>query len=114
LEAERRALIQTAEEAVLKPVQQLLTLKGMGTNSAGLFGREFFGWRAFRHGKEGGALRGLTPTPYASGTTAYERGLAQAGPYHLRARASELAWGGALAASECADAVVSAALRPRQ
>jgi hypothetical protein len=67
LEAERRALIQAAEDAVMHKVQQLLTLKGIGTNSAWVFGMEFFGWRTFRNGKEVGALRGLTPTPYARG-----------------------------------------------
>jgi transposase len=93
LEAERRAVIQTAEDAVTKKVQQLLTLKGIGTNSAGVFVMEFFGWRAFRNGKEVGALSGLTPTPYASGNTASERGIAKAGNYHIRAMAIAIAWG---------------------
>ena len=93
LEAERRALLQTAEEASMKQVRQLLTLKGIGTNSAWVFVMEFFGWRAFRNGKEVGALSGLTPTPYASGNTAYERGIAKAGNDHIRAMAIEIAWG---------------------
>jgi transposase len=93
LEAERRAVIQTAADAVTKKVQQLLTLKGIGTNSAWVFVMEFFGWRAFRNGKEVGALSGLTPTPSASGTTAYERGIAKAGNSHIRALAIEIAWG---------------------
>jgi transposase len=92
LEAERRALMQTAEDASMKQVRQLLTLKGIGTNSAWVFVMEFFGWRAFRNGKEVGALSGLTPTPYASGHTAYERGIAKAGNYHIRAMAIEMAW----------------------
>jgi transposase len=93
LEAERRALMQTAEDASMKKVRQLLTLKGIGTNSAWVFVMEFFGWRAFHNGKEVGALSGLTPTPYASGNTAYERGIAKAGNYHVRAMAIEIAWG---------------------
>ena len=32
LEAERRAVLQTAEDAVTKKVQQLLMLKGIGIN----------------------------------------------------------------------------------
>ena len=92
-EAERRAVLQTAEDAVTKKVQQLLTLKGMGTNSAWVFVMACFGWRAFRHRKEVGALSGLTPTPYASGNTAYERGIAKAGNSHIRAMAIEMAWG---------------------
>jgi transposase len=93
LEAERRALMQTAEDAAMKKVRQLLTLKGIGTNSAWVFVMEFFGWRTFRNGKEVGALSGLTPTPYASGNTADERGIAKAGNYHIRAMAIEMAWG---------------------
>jgi transposase len=93
LEAERRAVLQTAEEAVMQQVRQLLTLKGIGTNSAWGFVLECFGWRAFGNSKEVGALSGLTPTPYASGTTADERGLAKAGNDPIRAMAIELAWG---------------------
>jgi transposase len=93
LEAERRAVLQTAEDAVTKKVQQLLMLKGIGINSAWVFVMEFFGWRAFRNRKEVGALSGLTPTPYASGNTAYERGIAKAGNAHVRAMAIEIAWG---------------------
>jgi transposase len=93
LEAERRAVLQTAEDAVTKKVQQLLTLKGIGTQSAWVFVMECFGWRALRNGKEVGALSGLTPTPYASGTTAYERGSAKAGNTYIRTMAIEIAWG---------------------
>lgn len=93
LEAERRAVLQTAEDAVTQKVQQLLMLKGIGINSAWLFVMEFFGWRAFRNRKEVGALSGLTPTPYASGNTAYEQGIAKAGNAHIRAMAIEIAWG---------------------
>jgi transposase len=93
LEAERRTLMQTAADTAMEKGRQLFTLKGIGTNSAGVFVMEFFGWRAFRNGKEVGALSGLTPTPYASGTTAYERGIAKAGNYHIRAMAIEIAWG---------------------
>jgi transposase len=93
LEAERRVVLQTAEDAVTKKVRQLLMLKGIGTNSAWVFVMEFFGWRAFRNRKEVGALSGLTPTPYASGNTAYERGIAKAGNTHIRAMAIEIAWG---------------------
>ena len=58
LEAERRELSRTAQEAAMQQVQQLLTLKGIGTNSAWWFVMECFGWRTFRNGKEVGALSG--------------------------------------------------------
>ena len=93
LEAARRTVLQTAEDAVTQKVQQLLMLKGIGINSAWLFVMEFFGWRALRNRKEVGALSGLTPTPYASGNTAYEQGIAKAGNAHIRAMAIEMSWG---------------------
>ena len=93
VDAARRVVLQTAEDAVTKKVQQLLTLKGIGTNSAGGFVMEFFGWRACRHGQAGGALRGVTPTPSARGTTASARGIANAGTSPSRALAIAMAWG---------------------
>ena len=92
-EAERRAVLQTAEDAVTQKVQQLLMLKGVGINSAWLFVLEFCGWRAFHNRKEVGALSGLTPPPYASGNPAYAQGIAKAGHAHIRAMALEIAWG---------------------
>jgi transposase len=86
-------VLQTAEDAVTQQVQHLLRLKGIGLNSAWLFVMECFGWRAFRNRKAVGALSGLTPTPSASGNTAYEQGIAQAGNAHSRAMAIEIAWG---------------------
>jgi transposase len=61
-EAARRAFMQTAEEAVMQQVRPLLTLKGIGTNSAGVFVMAFFGWRAFCNGKAVAALSGVPPT----------------------------------------------------
>jgi transposase len=94
LAAERRAVLQTAEDAVTKKVQQLLRLTGIGSTRAWLCVMECCGWRACRKRKAGGALRGLTPTPSASGTPADEPGIAQAGNAHSRALALEMAWGG--------------------
>src|SRR5215813_13263087 len=87
LEAERRALMPTAEDAAMEKVRQLLTLKGMGTKSAWVFVMACFGWRTFRNGKEVGALSGLTPTPDARGNSVYARGIATAGHDHIRAMA---------------------------
>jgi transposase len=96
-EAERRALRQTAEEAAMKKVRPLLPREGSGPQRAWVFVRAFVGGRAVRHGKEGGlargARRGVTPTPSARGTTAFARGIAQAGNSHIRALAIDMAWG---------------------
>lgn len=93
LAAARRAFMQTAEDAVMPQGRQLLTLTGMGTNSAWGLVRECFGWRACRNGKAVGALSGLTPIPDASGNTADARGIAQAGTDHIHAMAIAMAWG---------------------
>jgi transposase len=54
---------------------------------------EFFAWRRFRNRRELGALAGLTPTPYQSGESNREQGIAKAGNRHVRAMAIEIAWG---------------------
>jgi transposase len=93
LEADRQERLRSAEDTAMAPVRQLLTRKGIGVNSAGVFVMEFFGWRAFRSGQEVGALSGLTPPPQASGTIAYGLGIAKAGNRYSRALAIEMAWG---------------------
>ena len=48
-------------------VRRLLRLRGVGENSAWLYGMEFFGWRAFHNRREVGGLAGLVTTPFDSG-----------------------------------------------
>jgi transposase len=45
---------------------------------------EFFAWRDFQTPKQVGALAGLTPTPYQSGQSRRELGIAKAGNRHIR------------------------------
>jgi transposase len=94
LEARRRERIRSEKaEPTVDKVSQLLTLQGVGSNSAWLYVMEFFGWRQFRNRREVGALAGLTPTPYQSGESHREQGIAKAGNRHVRAMAIEIAWG---------------------
>jgi transposase len=93
LEAKRRQLLHTSVEPVMGQVRPLNTLRGIGTNSAWLYGMEFFAWREFRNRKQVGALAGLTPTPHQSGQSCHELGIAKAGNRHIRAMAIEIAWG---------------------
>jgi transposase len=93
LEAARRDAIRAGGDAAIQKVQQLLTLQGIGSNSAWLDVMEFFAWRRFRNRREVGALAGLTPTPYQSGESSREQGIAKAGNRHVRAMAIEIAWG---------------------
>ena len=92
LEAERRALLHSAEDASLEKVRQLLHLKGIGINGAWLLVMEFFGWRELKNRREVGGLAGLTPTPYQSGESAREQGITKSGNRHVRWMTTELAW----------------------
>ena len=94
LEATRREQIRAERsEPGVDKVRRLLALQGVGSNSAWLYVMEFFAWREFRNRREVGALAGLTPTPYQSGESSREQGIAKAGNRHVRAMAIEIAWG---------------------
>jgi transposase len=92
LEAERRALLQRRADPVIAQVRQLFTLRGIGVKSAWLSVMAFFAWRDFQTPQQVGALAGLTPTPYQSGQSRRELGIAKAGHRHIRAMAIEIAW----------------------
>jgi transposase len=92
LEAERRALWRRREDPVIAQVRQLFTLRGIGVHSAWLYVMALFAWRDFQTPKQVGALAGLPPTPYQSGQSRRELGIAKAGNRHIRAMAIEIAW----------------------
>jgi transposase len=52
LEAERRAWLDSAQEASIEKVRQLLHLKGIGINGAWVLVMEFFAWREFKNRRE--------------------------------------------------------------
>jgi transposase len=92
VEAERADVVKSSGSSDVAMVRQLLSLRGIGINSAWLYVMEFFGWRGFRNRREVGALAGLTPTPHQSGDEAWERGISKAGNRHIRAMAIQIAW----------------------
>jgi transposase len=99
VESQIRELTRQKEEAVaaasspsLQQIAQLATLKGIGLTSAWVFVSEFFGWRKFRNRREVGALAGLAPMPYQSGSSDHEQGISKAGNSRLRTMAIEIAW----------------------
>jgi len=92
LENERARRIRTSDEKPMEQVRTLLTLKGIGANSAWLYVMEFFSWRRIRNRKELASLAGLTPTPYDSGAQSREQGISKAGNRRLRSMAVEIAW----------------------
>ena len=92
LKRQRAEAVAAASDPSLRQIQKLVTLKGIGLTSAWLFVREFFGWRQFRNRREVGALAGLVPMPFQSGSTANEQGISKAGNARLRTMAIEIAW----------------------
>lgn len=76
----------------IQKVRQLMLLKGIGPNSAWVFGAEFFTWREFKNRREVGALAGLTPTPYQSGEMHRDRGISKAGNRFIRGIIVQNAW----------------------
>ena len=54
VEAERRALLETSQEASIEKIRQLMHLQGIGINGAWLLVRAFFGWRDFQTRREVG------------------------------------------------------------
>ncbi len=74
-------------------VRQLMTLKGIGLQSAWLFTFEFFAWRKIRSRQQITALAGLAPSPYNSGDEVRDLGISKAGSSSVRAMAIQIAWG---------------------
>jgi hypothetical protein len=54
LEAERRARLQSAQDASIEKVRQLMHLRGIGSNGAWVFVMALFGWRALQMRREVG------------------------------------------------------------
>lgn len=93
LERARRTAIAAAATPATQQMARLVRVRAVGPNSASRLVVEFFAWRAFHNGREVGALAGLTPTPYQSGTSAREQGISKAGVSRIRTLMVELAWG---------------------
>jgi transposase len=54
LEAERRAVLHSSQDARIEKVCQLMPLRGIGINGAWVLMMEFFAWRAFKNRREVG------------------------------------------------------------
>lgn len=92
LEGERSKRIRRDDTPQVSQVRRLLELKGIGLSGAWLLVYELFGWRRINNRKELGALVGLTPTAYQSGSTSHEQGISRAGNRRVRRLLVELAW----------------------
>ena len=92
LEQKRRELMRAKESPAVEKTWRLFRLRGVGIESSWTYGTEFFGWRAFRNGKQVGSLAGLTPMPFDSGSQRREQGIGKDGSRWVRAVAVEQAW----------------------
>jgi transposase len=92
LNKQKKEAVAAASSPSLQKIQELAKLKGIGLTSAWVFVCEFFGWRKFRNRREVGALAGLAPMPYQSGSSDHEQGISKAGNARLRTMAIEIAW----------------------
>lgn len=92
LSRKRARLMKASSDPAIEQIKTLMTLKGIGINTAWLYVMEFFAWREFKNRRQVGALAGLTPTPYQSGEDSREQGISKAGNRHIRALAIEIAW----------------------
>jgi len=84
--------VKEKKNAAHEKVARLIELRGVGIKSSWVLIMEFFGWRNFNNGKEIGALAGLVPTPYCSGTMNRELGISKAGNPKIRSLMVELSW----------------------
>lgn len=89
VEAERSKQIN--EEAGNAPVSMLISLKGIGPEFATTLYNEGM-FRHFDNRRQLAAYAGLAPTPWQSGSIAFEQGVSKAGNVRLRTTMVELAW----------------------
>jgi transposase len=92
LQEERRTAMQHPDGRAAAIARKLQQLRAVGPTSGWVLASELFAWRTFNNGRQLGALVGLCPTPYQSGTLTRELGISKAGNPHVRAVAVELAW----------------------
>jgi transposase len=93
LENAEARMVRDDQRRHVAQVRTLMSVRGIGAQSAWLLVHEVFGWREIRNRRELAALAGLTPTPYHSGQSQREQGISKAGSKRLRWLMVELAWG---------------------
>jgi transposase len=89
IEAQQRKALATDAQP---QVARLARLRAVGMCSGWVLVKELFGWRRFRNRREVAGCLGLAPTPYDSGQTKTEQGIAKAGNKRARTLMVELAW----------------------
>jgi transposase len=83
---------EQVEEGVQPQVAQLAHLRGVGVGSAWVLVAELFGWRRFANRRQVAGCVGLSATPYQSGDSNVEQGIAKNANRRVRWLLVELAW----------------------
>jgi transposase len=91
VEAERDALLASANAETAAPAAMLLQLKGIGAEFATVLWSEGL-FRSFDNRRQVAAYAGLAPTPWQSGSVDHEQGVSKAGNPRLRTAMIQLAW----------------------
>ncbi len=73
-------------------VAQLSRVRGVGLGGAWVLVKELFGWRRFHNRRQVAGCIGLAPSPYSSGESGTEQGIAKAGNKRARWIMVELGW----------------------
>jgi transposase len=80
-----------AEDDAARQVKALRRLRGFGLEFSSMLVREVY-YRRFANRRKVASYVGLTPSPFQSGGTDHEQGIAKAGNRRARSTAIELAW----------------------
>jgi transposase len=93
LEKQRAAAIAAApaDDGTVRQLKALLRLRGFGMEFSSMLVREVY-YRQFANRRRVASYVGLTASPFRSGTTNHEQGIAKAGNRRARSTAIELAW----------------------
>ena len=89
LEAQQCTAVATGQQP---QVAQLSRVRGVGLGGAWILVQELFGWRCFHNRRQVAGCIGLAPTPYSSGDSKTEQGIAEAGNKRARRIMVELGW----------------------
>jgi transposase len=91
--AARGQLPVDVETTTGRYVHTLQQLRAIGPVGGWVLATEIFGWREIRNARQLGALVGLVPARYQSGTMQRDLGITRAGNTHVRRVMVQLAWG---------------------
>lgn len=92
LESERAtALAAAADDAIVRKITALRSIRGIGTNFASVLAREVF-YRSFDNRRQLASYVGITPMPWQSGGMDRDRRIGRAGNPRARTTLIQLAW----------------------